>query len=367
MNKLGVYIHIPFCISKCRYCGFYSHEGASDAEKAAYVESLIDDMKEYGRIYGRAYEVDTVFIGGGTPSILPSAAMEELLGCLRASFQLKAGAEITIEANPKTLTEEKLRAYRRAGINRLSIGLQSFNDRCLKNLGRAHTAADFLDNFYLARDCGFDNINMDLMFAIPGHSMEIWEDTLRKTIMLSPEHVSFYSLQIEEGTPFYDMFLAGEIEQIPDETDREMYHRAIMLLKQAGYDHYEISNCALQGRQCRHNLKYWSMEDYLGIGSGASSFVDGVRFTEAPLMEFRENSLADTAGEFVFTGLRKSGGIRFDDFKRLTGQEFWDVFADRKGELAPFFASGQLVDTGEGLRLSERGIDISNVIMAIFV
>ncbi len=367
MKKLGIYIHIPFCVSKCRYCGFYSHGGAGEEEKTAYVESLLDDIAEYGRIYGRAYEVDTVFIGGGTPSILPEGAVSAVMDSLRGAFNIQEDAEITIESNPKTLTGEKLLEYRRCGINRLSIGLQSFDDRCLAALGRIHTAADFVDNFRLARECGFDNINIDLMFAIPGHTMAVWEDTLRRTVALSPEHVSFYSLQIEEGTPFYDMFLAGEIEQIPDETDRKMYHRAIDMLRQGGYEHYEISNAAKPGYRCRHNLKYWSMEEYLGIGSAASSFVDGVRFAEAPLMEFHENSLADMAGEFVFTGLRKTCGIRFDDFKALTGREFWDVFAGRRGELAEFFAAGQLVETADGLALSEAGIDISNAIMAVFV
>lgn len=411
MKRLGIYIHIPFCLSKCRYCGFYSRGGADEGEMGRYAASLADDIKEYGKVYGKipgrgcndsghedpaldgrdhagtgcedsaldgrdcedpgredpGYTVDTVFIGGGTPSILPPGAVSSLMDSLRSAFDIEADAEITIESNPKTLTREKLLEYRRAGIDRLSMGLQSFDDGCLRTLGRVHTAEDFLENFRLARECGFDNINIDLMFAIPGHTMEIWEDTLERAVGLSPEHISFYSLQIEEGTPFYEMFRRGEIDQIPDETDRLMYHRAIAVLKEAGYEHYEISNAAKPGRQCRHNLKYWSMEDYLGIGSGASSFVNGVRFAEAPLMEFHENDFDDTAGEFVFTGLRKTRGIRFDEFRALTGRDFWDVFADRRGELARFFAAGQLVETADGLRLSEAGIDISNAIMAVFV
>lgn len=370
MKHLGIYIHIPFCLSKCRYCGFYSRSGADAAELEGYLASLLDDIAAYGGVYGRGgrnFTVDTVFIGGGTPSILRPGAIEAIMEGLGGAFAMAPEAEITIESNPKTLTKDKLSEYRRAGINRLSMGLQSFDEGCLRTLGRVHTAADFLENYQLARACGFDNINIDLMFAIPGHTMEIWEDTLRRAIELSPEHISFYSLQIEEGTPFYDMFLRGEIDQIPDEIDRQMYHRAIALLGEAGYEHYEISNAAKPGRQCRHNLKYWSMEDYLGIGSAASSFVDGIRFAEAPLMEFHENTFDDTAGEFVFTGLRKTCGIRFDDFRALTGREFWDVFGDRRAELAPFLAAGQLVETAEGLRLSEAGIDISNAIMAVFV
>jgi len=370
MKNLGIYIHIPFCLSKCLYCGFYSRGGADSEEQEAYIKSLLDDIAEYGRVYGqrgRDYIVDTVFIGGGTPSILPPGAISSVMEKLKDAFSVDPGAEITIESNPKTLTFEKLREYRGAGINRLSIGLQSFDDGCLKKLGRVHTAEDFTENFKLARACGFDNINVDLMFAIPGHREEIWEDTLRRTIALSPEHISFYSLQIEEGTPFYDMFVNDEIDQIPDETDRQMYHRAIAILREAGYEHYEISNAAKPGKECRHNLKYWSMEDYLGIGSAASSFVDGVRFSEAPLMEFHINTKEDDMSEFVFTGLRKTCGISLSEFSRWFGSDFWTVYADRKQELAPYFAAGQLIEEDGMLRLSEQGIDISNGIMAVFV
>ncbi|MGN0659141.1 MAG: radical SAM family heme chaperone HemW [Emergencia sp.] len=367
MKKLGIYIHIPFCLAKCRYCGFYSRGGASAAEMETYVESLICDIEEYGRIYGDGCRVDTVFLGGGTPSILPAGAVSRIMGSLRAAFFVEEDAEITMESNPKTLTEAGLEEYRRSGVNRLSIGVQSLDRGCLERLGRVHTAEDFLENYRLARNCGFDNINVDLMFAVPGHTMEIWMDTLERIIGLSPEHISFYSLQIEEGTPFYDMLRTGEIEEIPDDLDRRMYHRAIAVMKEAGYEHYEISNCAKPGYRCRHNLKYWSMDDYLGIGAAASSFAGGVRFSEAPLMEFHENTLEDTAGEFVFTGLRKTCGIRFDDFRRITGQDFWQYFGSRRGELEEFFKAGQLIETPEGLRLSEKGIDVSNRIMAVFV
>ncbi|MBR4019748.1 MAG: radical SAM family heme chaperone HemW [Firmicutes bacterium] len=367
MKKLGIYIHVPFCLSKCKYCGFYSHGGASEAEQTAYVESLVNDIEEYGRVYGEEYIVDTVFIGGGTPSILPSPYIGEILGCIYDCFTVDEGAEISMESNPKTLTYENLLAYRKAGVNRLSIGVQSLNDDCLKALGRVHTAADFKRNFIMAREAGFDNINMDLMFAIPGHTMEVWEETLDEAISLGPEHISFYSLQIEEGTPFYDMYRRGEFDQVPDDIDREMYHRGIAKLKAAGYNHYEISNACKPGWECRHNLKYWSMEDYLGIGPSASSYMKGIRFAEAPLMEFHENTQEDDMSEFVFTGLRKTNGISFDDFTRRFGRNFWDVFGDRRAELVLYIESGHLVETGEGLRLSEEGLDISNAIMAVFI
>ncbi len=367
MKSLGIYIHIPFCLSKCNYCGFYSRGGTSSAEQESYIESLIGDIKTYSSLYSSRYLVDTVFIGGGTPSILEAGLVGKVLAALRAHFDIAEDAEITIESNPRTLTEEKLTAYRQARINRLSIGLQSFDENCLKTLGRVHTVQDFVGNYQMARACGFDNINVDLMFAVPGHTMEIWEDTLERTIALAPEHISFYSLQIEEETPFYDLFMAGEFDQVPDDVDREMYHTAIRRFKKAGYEHYEISNCAKPGRQCRHNLKYWSMEDYLGIGSGASSYVDGIRFTQPPLSSFHENGFADDTAEFVFTGLRKTSGICLETFKERYGRDFWKVFADRRSALSPYFESGQLVEEDGILRLSEEGFDISNAIMAIFV
>lgn len=366
-KKLGIYLHIPFCLSKCLYCGFYSRAGTSPAEREAYIDALLADICEYAKTYGDDYTVDTVFIGGGTPSVLTAEQTERILAAVFAGFQVEPDAEITIESNPKTLTRDKLTAYRRMGINRLSVGLQSFDPQCLQTLGRVHTPEDFLENFWTARDCGFDNINVDLMFAVPGHTMAVWTDTLENVIRLSPEHISFYSLQIEEGTPFYDLFTAGKIEEIPDETDRQMYHRAVRMLTDAGYTHYEISNCAKPGFACRHNLKYWSMDDYLGIGSGASSYMQGIRFAEAPVMEFHQNTFADEVSEFVFTGLRKTCGISFAEFEARYGRKFWDVFADRRQELSEFLQAGQLIETEEGLRLSLHGIDISNAIMAVFV
>ncbi len=367
MKKLGIYIHIPFCLSKCLYCGFYSRGGSTEKEQEDYIENLLGDIEAYGDTYGDRYAVDSIFIGGGTPSILGQGLIEKVLGAVKDFFSVEEDAEITIEANPKTLTRDKLIAYMRCGINRLSLGAQSLDDGLLQFMGRAHTAEDFLQNFQMARDCGFDNINVDLMFSIPGHTMEIWEDTLSRIIDLEPEHISFYSLQLEEGTPFYTMFCRGELEEVSDEEDRRMYHRAVSMVRQAGYDHYEISNAARPGSQCRHNLKYWSLEDYLGIGSGASSYMEGVRFTEAPFMEFHQNTLSDDMGEFVFTGLRRTCGIDLNQFADRFGREFWTVYGDRREELAAFFERGQLIEEKGRLRLSEEGIDISNGIMAVFV
>lgn len=367
MKKLGIYIHIPFCISKCKYCGFYSHGGSTDAEHAEYIEGLLEDIREYGNVYGDRYTVDTVFIGGGTPTIINASYIKEVMDELKKSFNFSMDAEVSIESNPKTLTKEKLEVYRQAGINRISIGLQTFNDDLLKRLGRVHTASDFEESFRLAREAGFDNINLDLMFAIPGHTMEIWEETMERAIALNPEHISFYSLQIEEGTPFYDMYRRGEFDQIPDDVDREMYHNAIKRFTEAGYNHYEISNCAKHGYECRHNLKYWNIDDYLGIGSSASSFMEGVRFAEEPVLEFHENTFGDNIGEFVFTGLRKTSGIDLNEFKEKYGMTFEEAFADRLSELDEFFETGRLIREGNVLRLSTEGIDVSNKIMSVFV
>ena len=336
-------------------------------QQQAYVESLLADIDAYGAVYADAYLVDTVFIGGGTPTILPAVFVGMILDKLRECFVLAADAEITIESNPKTLTEEKLAAFQTYGVNRLSIGVQSFDDRILKTLGRAHSAEDAVESIVLAKECGFSNINLDLMFAVPGHTMECWVDTLKQAIALAPAHISFYSLQIEEGTPFYDRFMAGEITEISDFEDRRMYHKAIAMLKAAGYAQYEISNAAKPGKACRHNLKYWSMEDYLGIGESASSYLQGVRFTEAPVPEFHVNSREDDMSEFVFTGLRKTCGIKLAEFSHRFGADFWTVYADRRSELAAFLENGQLLETCGRLQLSEDGIDISNRIMAVFV
>ena len=366
-KKLGIYVHIPFCAAKCGYCGFYSRSGSTSCEQRDYVRTLIYDIKKYGELYGSHYEADTIFIGGGTPSLLEPHLICDILQSLRQNFAVDPQAEITIEANPKTLSLDKLQAYRQSGINRLSIGLQSFDPGCLQRLGRIHTAEDFVQNYELARRCGFTNINIDLMFAIPGQTMEIWMDTLKKTVALSPEHISFYSLQIEEGTPFYEQFMAGDWEEIPDEVDRQMYHRAVSLLRESGYAHYEISNCARPGYVCRHNWKYWSMEEYLGVGSAASSYMGGVRFTNPPFAERHENSFADDTAEFVFTGLRKICGIDLQQFARRFGCSFWSVFGDRRAELEEYFRTGMLIEEDGRLRLSEEGIDISNRIMAEFV
>lgn len=370
MKKLGIYIHIPFCKRRCLYCGFFSQVPPEIATKKlldGYVQNLIGQIMAKGDRYRKEYVVDSIFLGGGTPSMLSAEAVEALLGAVRESFVVTSDAEITMEANPDTLDRKKLKRCRAAGVNRLSMGVQSLDDNILCKLGRIHTAAEAVEKYHLAREAGFENINLDLMFAIPGQTMKQWMDTLAETVNLSPEHISFYSLQIEEDTPFYEAYLNGTLEPMEESLDRAMYHDAIRFLKEHGYAHYEISNVAKPGKECRHNLKYWSFQDYLGLGDSASSFVDGIRWTEKPREEYHENDFEDNTGEYVFTGLRKTEGIRKSEFAQRFGKDFWEVYGDRMKYLQEYFDRGLLLEEGDVLRLSEEGIDISNSIMAVFV
>lgn len=293
--------------------------------------------------------------------------------------------EITIEANPGTLTLSKLRTYRECGINRLSMGVQSLDDSLLKALGRIHTKADFLENYEAARKAGFANINLDLMFGLPGQSAAQWQNTLDEAVGLRPEHLSFYSLQLEEGTPFFEEYRSGALELPTDEEDRRMYHEAIGRLRNAGYEHYEISNSSLPGYACRHNLKYWSFEPYIGVGLGAHSFdpetgrrcntADFERYLELTGSGqlptdpdgYEEASLKESMGEYMFTGLRKAEGISFREFGETFGADFFAAYENISDRLKEYARDGLIRTDGGRLRLTERGIDISNKIMAEFV
>ncbi|HIV80321.1 MAG TPA: radical SAM family heme chaperone HemW [Candidatus Avanaerovorax faecigallinarum] len=373
-KPLGLYIHIPFCAAKCPYCGFYSKApapGDSPEETAGkrreYVKRVIEDTKELGAKYGPGRIVDTVYIGGGTPSILESELIEDIIEAARESFEICSDAEISIEVNPGTVTGEKLKAYRKDGINRLSIGCQSLDDGVLKNLGRIHTAAQFKETFRLAREAGFENISCDLMFSVPGCTEGIWRETVREIVKTAPEHVSFYSLQIEEGTVFYDRYRRGEFDEVPDEVDRKMYHEALSILREAGYVQYEISSAAKEGFRCRHNIKYWTLAEYIGIGDSASSYIDGKRVTNPPFYEYHENTAADDMSEYVFTGLRMNDGIGLEDFEKRFGCSLFEAFPQGEEELATFVREGDVLAEGGRLKITEKGFDISNKIMAIFV
>lgn len=341
--------------------------GSTYGEQREYTQKLLEDIKAYGEEYREIYCVDTIFIGGGTPSIIDSKLIEKMVKEIYSCFNVSEETEITIEANPKTLSEAKLQHYLESGINRLSIGLQSLDDGMLKNIGRIHTAEDFLKNFRMARDTGFDNINIDLMFGMPEHTMKSWTDTVKRIIEMNPEHISFYSLQLEEGTPFYEMYRSGKINLVDNVLERSMYHKCVENFTKAGYRHYEISNCAKPGFECRHNLKYWHFKEYLGIGANASSFMNGTRFKEGPKPEYHENDFSDNVGEYCFTALRTSDGIDFEDFRKTFGKDVKEVFSDRWHELERFEDRRLLLITPKNIELTTAGIDLSNDIMEVFV
>ncbi len=376
-SNLGLYIHIPFCVKKCSYCDFVSFEGCDDRLQREYVAELVKEIRRWGLLYEKRFQIDTIFFGGGTPSLMDERLICEIIASIRESFPVESDAEITLEANPGTLKARKLEAYRAAGINRLSIGVQSLDDGMLKNLGRIHSVDEFLKNYTLARKYEFNNINIDLMFAIPGHSLEIWADTLRKALELAPEHISFYSLQIEENTRFYTMLKSGEIQQISDVLDREMYHMAIEALNAAGYTHYEISNACKQGYECRHNLKYWSMENYLGLGLGAHSYIDGLRFSMTQDLQSylngekinwqHKNDLKDDVSEYIFTGMRKTRGISFEAFRKRFGKELFEFYPEQRGLIGQYEQNG-FIEVRDGfMRFTVKGFDISNRILSEFV
>ena len=397
MDKLGIYIHIPFCVRRCNYCGFYSNsivdsgfEGAKpgqalptlspDAEDA-YVEEILHKLEVYGRHNKKPVKVDTVYFGGGTPSLIRPESVEKILLAVDQAFGLEEDPEISMESNPGTIDRAKLERLRAAGINRLSIGVQSFDNDILRALGRIHDAGQAEEAYSSAREAGFENVSLDLMFGIPDQTMRQWEETLNRAMDLKPDHLSFYSLQIEENTPFYSEYKEGLLS-LPDvKLDREMYHYACHLLREKGFHHYEISSAARPGFECRHNIKYWTFADYLGVGASASSFVGGIRWTEQPGSlfsdseewkaeqgeEYHVNDFLDNVGEYAFTALRMDTGIDKDDFEARFGRKFWDVYSEVRPELQEYFDRGLLEEDGRYLRLTEAGIDVSNEIMAEFV
>ena len=371
-SPMEIYIHIPFCIRKCDYCDFLSGP-SGPKEQADYVQALLREIQAAEEGEGRS--VSSIFIGGGTPSVLDERLLGDILREIRNRFKMKEDAEITIEVNPGTANIGKLQAYREMGINRLSIGLQSPEDRELKILGRIHNYGQFLETYQEARTVGFDNINIDLMSAIPDQTYEGWVKNLRTVAELEPEHISAYSLIVEEGTPF-----AARKLNLPDEdTEYNMYEATAQILKEYGFEQYEISNYARKGRECRHNVGYWTRQDYLGFGLGASSLYGKERFANtADMKKYLENSKnpekirekepsltrEDEMAEFMFLGLRMTKGISKADFQRCFGCTIESVY----GEVLEKYESMELLLEKDGrIFLSREGIHVSNSIMAEFL
>ena len=381
MKELELYLHIPFCGKKCNYGDFLSAP-AEEETRTAYVDALLEEIRGFED--PEDYEVVTVFFGGGTPSILPGQEIFRIMEALREKFSFRKGAEITLEANPGTVNKEKLSCYKKAGINRLSFGLQSADAEELKKLGRIHTWEKFLESFQLAREAGFSNINVDLMSALPGQTKESWEKTLRQVLALQPEHISAYSLIIEEGTLFYQLYekdverrdAGEEPELLPsEEEERAMYEATGRILKEQGYLHYEISNYAKPGRECRHNLGYWQRRDYLGFGLGASTLLNPVRYKNTEDLEAylggdfskkeffvltKDNQIEET----MFLGLRVLEGVSKEKFREQFSCELRVVY---RKELEKLEQEGLLEEEGDFVRLTSRGIDLSNPVLAEFL
>ena len=376
-KDLGLYIHIPFCVKKCEYCDFLSWS-AGEEEREQYVNALLSEIESY-KEFAKGYRVSTVFIGGGTPSVLLPKQMERILQKVYEVFDLEKRPEITIEVNPGTVDEEKLQCYKENKINRLSIGLQSVKDDKLRLLGRIHTYQDFVDSYELARKVGLDNISLDLISSIPGQNLQEWKEELETAAAQKPEHISVYQLIIEEGTPFYEKY-AEHPELLPDEeTSREIYLWTGKFLKEAGYEQYEISNYAKSGKESRHNLKYWERGDYLGLGLGAASMVRNIRMSNTKDMKvylercsqpktMREDvqflEEPRQMEEFMFLGLRKTRGISKKEFRRIFGRDIDMVY---EKALHKCLENGMLVEHKDWISLSEEGVLLSNAVLSEFL
>ncbi len=378
---LELYIHIPFCVRKCNYCDFLSAPG-DERTKAAYMEALCKEIAEKSKDY-QNYEVITVFIGGGTPTVVDAGWIKRVMETVKQFYSLQENAEITMEMNPGTVTKAALLIYREAGINRLSIGLQSAEDKELRALGRIHSFEQFLDTYRQAREAGFENINVDIMSALPEQTLESYHRTLERVVGLvpAPEHISAYSLIIEEGTPFYEAYEADALRLPDEDTERRMYALTGSFLQEYGYERYEISNYAQPEKECLHNLGYWERVEYLGFGIGAASLVENERFHNGSSLQkylkdpshVTENheklSVAEQMEETMFLGLRKIKGVSLSGFEDAFGISFWQVY----GEIAQKHIKEDLLEQrvdSEGIEyiaLTAKGMDVSNYVMADFL
>lgn len=397
---ISLYIHIPFCLRKCNYCDFLSFPCEEDI-KEQYIEALVREIRA-SEYVGKS--VRTVYVGGGTPSTLSTEHLKAIMDTIYECFDMTEVSEVSIECNPGTVDADKLKSIKALGFNRLSMGLQSAQDEELKLLGRIHSYEDFLDSYNAAIEAGFTNINIDIMSALPGQSIDTYRDTLQKVAALKPQHISAYSLIVEEGTPFYEEYGEGcpkEYSLPSEEDERAMYYLTSEILSQHGYHRYEISNYAKEGYECEHNKVYWTLEEYLGFGIGAASMMDNCRFsniediykyievthkegnlTESigeddgdldeeyinPYCELRTaiapQSLSDRQEDFCIVGLRLLEGISRSRFKELFGTSIDDVYGDVIEKLC---REELLKQNGDYLRLTPRGIDVSNRVLAFFL
>ena len=374
---LGLYIHIPFCVSKCKYCDFNSYKLNLDKKKK-YLKALQKEMEFYREeVVGK--NIETIFIGGGTPSILNENEIKFLFDEIKKNFNIKKDAEITMECNPGTLTLEKLKVMKDCGVNRLSIGLQAVQNQHLNYIGRIHTYEEFEKNYKQAKEVGFENINIDLMYALPNQSREDWMESLEKVVKLNPTHISAYSLILEEGTELFNMYERKEFKLLDEDTDIEMYKYTINYLKSNGYDQYEISNYAKKGYECKHNILYWKCKNYVGLGASASGFLNKTRYNnlcgldeyeeiiysgKKPLEWEEKLSIKDEIEESIFLGLRMNEGIKFEDFLEKYNFNFKEEY---KNEINKLKNMGLIQVDDQFMALTQKGREISNSVFVEFI
>lgn len=382
MNKkeLGIYVHIPFCAGKCFYCDFISFANKKEMIKG-YIDALKKEIQYVGAglVSDQNYKVTTVYIGGGTPSFIDSKYIVEIIDTIKSSFQVSEDAEITIEINPGTVTKEKLQDYMKCGINRVSIGLQSADNKLLKQIGRIHTYEQFLNTYQMVRGIGFKNVNVDLMLALPNQTLEILEDSLNKVISLAPEHISVYSLILEEGTKLHNLVESGELELIDEELERKMYWRVKNILEENGYNHYEISNFAKRGYESKHNLNCWDQKEYLGMGAAAHSYYNKKRYSNTDNIEEYVKNIneekstktiheiqkeTDKQKEYMLLGLRKIEGVSISKFKEKFIQNPIYIFRKELNKLV----EEELVEIDiDNIKLTNKGLDFANIVWEEFV
>ena len=377
MKKLGLYVHIPFCERKCNYCDFYSVEKSDSIEKQ-YVDALIKEIKSY-QSKAEGYIVDSIFIGGGTPSYLKHENIGLILDEIRNTFILTDDVEISLEANPNSITAGKVLSYKKYGINRMSVGIQSLDKNILKTIGRLHDSKEALDAIEIIKKAGIDNINADIMFNIPGQDTDSLNDTLEQVISSGVKHISFYSLKLEEGTPLYKME-AKKLIQMPDEdSERDMYYEGRELMETRGYIQYEISNFSKPNYECRHNIKYWAGGEYIGFGPFAHSCFEDKRYNNiSDIKYYCENikepdkfrRLNEVLGkeskmfEYIMLRLRMNSGIIIEDFNREFEKDFMNIYENQIKNLLEY----QLIDINNGrLKLTKKGIDVSNYVFEQFL
>ena len=380
MEELGIYVHIPFCKKKCSYCDFKSFANIEEDMQKKYVEALIKEIKNCND--DNKHIVTTIYIGGGTPSFIKTDYIKEILDAIYKKWQIKSDVEITIEVNPGTVTKDNLNSYKLMGINRLSIGLQSTNNYLLKKIGRIHTYEDFIETYIIARKMGFENINIDLMLALPEQTLDDLMTSVKKVINLNPEHISIYSLILEENTELWKKVQSGEESTLPDELEREMYWQSKKAFENAGYKHYEISNYAKKGYESKHNSNCWKQKEYLGFGIAAHSYFNEKRFCNIEKINdyirnieknnFKQNQIIeeenrtkeDIAKEYMMLGLRKIDGVSISEFQRKF--ELNPLFYFRF-EISKLEQLNLLEVDLDNIKLTKEGLDLANIVFEEFV